>query len=219
MSANHARRVGRRGERGSTILEFALVAPFLMIAFFWTTGLGIMLGRYIQTVQVCRDLAHIYVSGADFTQSANQNLAVQLAQGTGMTATGGNGVVVFSRVITVYQADCDAAGLTSSCNNLNQCVFTQRIVVGNASLRSSAFGTPTASLMNAQGNISATVYLANTDSTVVTTGFSALLVAAGQTTLIPQGNSVWITEVYFPYPDVAYLGPSTAGGTYSRFIY
>lgn len=219
MNSKHARRVGRRGERGSTILEFALVAPFLMIAFFWTTGLGIMLGRYIQTVQVCRDLAHIYVSGADFTQSANQNLAVQLAQGTGMTATGGNGVVIFSRAITVYQADCDAAGLSGSCNNLNQCVFTQRIVIGSASLRTSAYGTPTASLMNSQGNISANAYLTNTDSTVRTSALSAALIAAGQTTLIPQGNAVWITELYFPYPDVAYLGPSTSGGTYSRFIY
>ena len=205
--------------RGSTIVEFALVMPFLMIAFFWTAGLGIMLGRHIQTVQSCRDLAHLYVDGVDFTKSANQNLAVQLAQGTGMTATGGNGTVIFSRVITVYQADCDAAGLSSQCNNLGLCVFTQRIVLGNSALRSSTYGTPTSTLMDPQGNISASVYLANTDASVRTTGLAAALTASGQTLLIPQGNAVWITEVYFPYPDVAYLGPSTSGGTYSRFIY
>lgn len=209
----------RSGQRGNAILEFAVVAPFLITALFGTVGLGMMLGRYIQAVQTCRDLAHMYVDGVDFSQAANQNIAVQLANGTGMTTTGGNGVVIFSRVITVYQADCNAAGFTGTCNNLNQCVVTQRIVVGNSSLQSSAFATPTAALMDAQGNISPSVYLQNTDSSVRTTGLSTLLIAAGETNLIPQGNSVWITEVYFSYPDLAYLGNTTAGGAYARFIF
>jgi Flp pilus assembly protein TadG len=211
---------GRKSrERGNAVLEFAVVAPFLILTLFGTVGLGIMLGRTIQVNQACRDLAHMYVDGVDFTKIANQNIAVQLAQGTGMTANGGNGVVIFSRVMTVYQADCDAAGYTSSCTNLGQCVITQRVVVGASALRASAFATPTSTLMDSGGNISNSVYLQNTDSSVQTTGFAALLIAAGETTLIPQGNYVWVTEVFYQAPDLSFLGGSSGGGVYARFIF
>jgi len=176
-----------------------------------------MMGRYVQAVQVCRDIAHMYSDGVDFSQATNQNIAVQLAQGTGMTTTAGNGVVILSRISTVYQADCDAAGFTNTCNNLNQAVITQRLLIGLSTLRSSAFGTPTSTLMDAQGNISASVYLPNTDSSVRATGFTALLTAAGTTQ--PQGSSAWVAEVYFKYPDIGFLGVDTSGGAYVRFIF
>ena len=205
-------------ERGNAMLEFGIVAPFLIVTLFGTVSLGVMLGRSIQVNQTCRDLAHMYVDGVDFTNPINQNIAVQLAQGTGMTANGGNGVVIFSRVMTVYQADCDAAGFTSTCNNLGQCVVTQRVVVGNAALRASAFATPNPALLNASGNISNSVYLQNTDSSVQTTGLAPMLIAAGEATLIPQGNSVWITEVFYQAPDLSFLGASS-GGSYARFVF
>ena len=210
----------RRARQGTAMVEFAIIAPFLVTLFFGTIGLGMIMGRYVQTLTVARDVAHLYVSGVDFTQTTSQNIALQLAQGTGMTATGGNGVIILSRVATIYQADCDAAGVSGTCNNLGQCVITQRIVLGNAALQSSAFGTPTATLMDAAGNISPSVYLQNTDSSVRTTGFSTLLTSAGMTSLIPQGNSIWVTEVYFTYPDISYLGNwVSGGGAYARFLY
>ena len=111
----------------------------------------------------------------------NRNLALQLAQGTGMTATGGNGVVILSRISTLYQADCDASGFSATCGNLGQAVFTQRLAIGNTALRASAFGTPNSALINAQGNISPSGYLQDTDSTTRATGFTPLLTAAGET--------------------------------------
>jgi Flp pilus assembly protein TadG len=201
------------------MLEFGVVAPCLVILLFGTVALGLMLGRTIQVNSVCRDLAHMYVDGVDFTRAQSQNIAVQLGQGTGMTANGGNGVVVFSRVMTVYQSDCDAAGFSASCNNLGQCVFTQRVVVGNSALRASSFGTPSATILDAAGNISNSVYLQNTDSSTRTSGLDTLLIAAGQPTLIPQGNFVWVTEVFYQAPDLSFLGSSTAGGSYARFIF
>ena len=78
----------KSNQRGSTILEFAIVAPCLVLVLFGSTGLGIMMGRYSQAVQVARDVAHMYSDGVDFTQSSNQNIVIQqLAAGTGMTAT------------------------------------------------------------------------------------------------------------------------------------
>ena len=216
-------------QSGSTILEFAICVPCLVMVFFGTIGLGIMLGRYIQAVQVDRDVAHMYSDGVDFTQSTPQNILVQqLAAGTGMTLTGGNGTVIFSQVQTPYLADCTAAGYTSAqCVNKNTPVFTQRIVVGNKALRASNYGTPTSTLMNSSGNIAPSVYMTNSDPTVkVATSFQSQLVtaagAAGLSTSLPiqpQGNIAYVVETYFQYPDIGFLGFNTTGGAYSCFIF
>jgi Flp pilus assembly protein TadG len=220
-------KIRRRRERqcGSTILEFAIVIPCLTLLFFGTVGLGIMMGRYIQAEQMCRDIAHMYSDGVDFTQSTPQSIIVQLASGTGMTATGGNGVVILSQVQTVYTVDCTAAGV-SPCTNQGLPVFTQRIVVGQSSLLTSAFGTPTSTLMDSSGNISPSVYLSNSDPSVRTSGFEALLdaasVAAGGSGTPPaqsQGGIAYVAEVFIQYPDIGFLGWSTAGGAYARFIF
>ncbi len=217
-----------KGEKGSSIVELALVAPMLMLLFFGVVGLGIMMGRYVQAVAVARDVAHMYSSGVDFSQTANQNIIInQLAQGTGITAAGGNGVIIFSKIATVYQADCDAAGFGANCTNKNLPVFTQRIVIGQSTLRTSAFGTPNSAILDAQGNIAPSVYMKNTDGTVRTTGFetaydSAVQRATGAAPAAPaqpQGDNAYVVEVFFQYPDIAFLGWSTAGGAYAMFIF
>lgn len=217
----------RRGQSGSTLLEFAIVVPCLVLLFFGTVGLGVMMGRYIQCVQVDRDVTHMYSDGVDFTQTTPQNIVVQqLALGTGITATGGNGTIIFSQIQTVYQVDCTAAAV-SPCTNLGLPVFTQRIVLGSSSLRTSNYGTPTSTLMDAKGNISPSVYLSNSDSSVrVGSGFESQLSTAavtaglsGTAPVQPQGNIAYMVEVYFQYPDIGFLGWSTAGGAYSCFIF
>jgi len=228
MKASQISRNGRSRDRrsGSTILEFAICVPCIVFLFFGTIGVGLMMGRYIQTVQVGRDVAHMYSDGVDFTQTTPQNIIVQqLAAGTGLTATGGSGVIIFSQVQTVYQVDCTAAAVTP-CTNIGVPVFTQRVTVGNTSLRTSRFGTPSASILDAKGNISPSVYLSNSNSSVLTTGFEAALDAAqvsaglsGTAPAQPQGNIAYIAEVFFQYPDVGFLGFSTSGGAYSVFIF
>ncbi len=217
----------RERQSGSTLLEFAIVVPCLTLLFFGSIGLGVMMGRYIQAVVVDRDVAHMYSDGVDFTQTTPQNIIVQqLALGTGMTATGGNGVIIFSQIQTVYQVDCTAAAV-SPCTNLGLPVFTQRIVLGNSGLRTSNFGTPSSTLMNASGNISPSVYLTNSDTTVrVAAAFETRLSAAavsaglsGTAPVQPQGNIAYMVETYFQYPDIGFLGWSTTGGAYSCFIF
>jgi hypothetical protein len=216
---------GRKSQRGSTILEFAIVVPCLTLLFFGTVGLGLMMGRYIQAVQLNRDVAHMYSDGIDFSQSTAQNIVVQLAAGTGMTTSGGNGVVILSQIETVYAGDCTASGV-SPCTNQGLPVLTQRIVIGNSSLRSSQFGTPSSTILDASGNISPSVYMGNTNSTVRTTGFEAALdaaaISAGGTGTPPaqaQGSIAYVVETFFPYPEIGFLGFSTAGGAYSCFIF
>jgi hypothetical protein len=183
------------------------------------------MGRYIQCVQVGRDVAHMYSDGVDFTQSLPQSILVQLAAGTGMTAAGGNGVVIFSQIKTVYSADCTAAAV-SPCTNAGLPVFTQRIVVGNSSLRTSQYGTPNPAILDASGNISASVYMSNSDSSVRTTGFESRLdtaqIAAGASgtpPAMPDGDVCYVVEVFFQYPDIGFLGWSTAGGAYTTYIF
>ena len=186
-----------------------------------------VLGRYVEVVQVCRDLAHMYTDGVDFSQAGAKAVAVQLASGTGMTASGGDGVVILSRVQQVYQADCTAAGF-GPCPNAGLIVFTQRLTIGNKALRTSGYGTPNPAILSAQGNINPSVYLQNTDATVrVSPSLAAAYTAAGQVGGLVQGASPYIVEVYFTAPDISFLDfsysanlkSSTSGGVYAKFIF
>lgn len=205
----------RRKEKGTAVVEFALSAPLLVLAFLGTTGLGITLGRSIHAVQYCRDLAHMYADGIDFSVTANKDLAVRLSQMPGMTTTGGNAVVIFSKIITVYAADCTAASV-SPCTNLGQAVVTQRVTVGNTALRSSDFNTPAAIILDPQGFISPAVYLSNSNPTVRATAFTPLLTAAGMTQ--QRGDETWVTETYFAYPALSFFFASSPGA-YTRFMF
>jgi hypothetical protein len=205
----------RNGRRGNTILEFAVVSIVIVPLFFGMVGSGIILGRSIEVVQLCRDLGHMYAKGIDFSQAANQNVAVTLATGTGLTATGGNAVVMFSQVIHVFQADCNAGNHPNDCTNLNKEVFVSRIVIGNASLRTSNYGTPSAGIVNSSGHIAATDYLTNTSA--VANNIGTELASAGLT--LNQGDVVWMTEVHASSPDIGFLGTSGTTGIYAKAIY
>src|ERR1039458_2248555 len=146
----------KRNEKGNALIELAVVSIVIIPLFFGMVGIGINLGHMNQAVQSSRDVGHMYAKGVDFSQAGNQNIVIDLATGTGITTTGGNGVVTLSQVIQVYQADCNAAGYSSSqCTNLGQLVFINRIVIGNSGLRASNYGTPTSSIVNSSGNIAA----------------------------------------------------------------
>ncbi len=159
-----------------------------------------------------RDTGHMYGLGVDFTAAGAQSIVNKLAQGFDMSATG-NAVLIFSQIVTVYQADCDAAGLTASCTNLGQPVFAQRIVLGNPSLRASAFGTPPPAFVGGQGNISPSNYYQQN-----------ALQAAGFGTILAQndGDTAWVVEGFFSQPDLSFLVPGSGvvnRGTYVRSIF
>lgn len=206
-----------RNERGNGLLEFAAVSIVVIPLFFGMVGAGIQLGRMNEAVQICRDAAHMYARGVDFSQTSNQNILVSLATGSGMTVNGGNGVMIMSQIIQVYQADCTSAGLTAAqCTNLNQLVFVNRLVTGNSGLRASNYGTPPAALVNAQGNIAPSDYLTK-PSLVLTGGFATELTNAGLT--LNDGDVAYMTEFYESMPDLSFLGASGSGGVYAKAIF
>ncbi len=188
------------------MIEFLLAALLLILPLlFGTFIIGMRLVRANQVEEVCRDAGHMYAYGINLSQASGQNLLVDLAQGLNLTPTGGNGVIILSTIIMVGPNDCDAGGSTNgTCNNLNQTVFTGRIVIGNPNLtinnklQMSAFGTPTAAIVNSSGYILPADYSSN--SGALANNFSNVI------TLVP-GQVAYVAEAYFASPDFGLLYP------------
>jgi len=195
--------------RGSAMIELALIVSVSVPILLGVAGLGIRLGRTLEGTQVTRDVAHMYALGTDFSLPGTQAIAQTLSRDFTLTATG-NGVLVLSRVMQVYQTDCSGAGL-ANCPNLNQTVFAQRLVIGNSTLRSSAFGTPPPGYIDSQGNIKSADYCKQ--STLIASGFGTVL-------SLLQGQSAYLVEGYFSMPEfnLTYEG-ATKGGFYVRFVF
>ena len=208
MSDRRAIRGARCGERGSALVEFVLCFSLFWVPFFmgmWKFGMDLI--RTNQVTEVCRDAAHMWAYAIDFSQPGNQAILQKVAQGINITSTG-QGVVILSTVTFVASNDCQRAGLqphTNSCPNMNQHVFTQRVLVGNASVGVSGFGTPNAADMDSSGNIGAPTYL--TDTTCRATGFSNLMT-------LSSGQYAFMAEMVLNSPDLSGWGP--LGNTSSR---
>ncbi len=205
---------GRPRERGSALVEFVLcISLFWVPLFFGTLVIGFNLVRVLQVTQVCRDAGHMYSFGIDFSQAAYQNLLVSLSRGLNMTTTGGNGVIILSTVTYIAGTDCTAGGYqanTTSCPNMNQTVFTRRIVIGNASLHASTFGTPSSGNMDSSGNVSSAGYLTNTADRAV--AFSNIMT-------ISSGQYAYVSEMFVTSPDFSWWGPLGTTASNSRSIF
>lgn len=198
----------RRLRNGNAMVEFALVISFAMPMLLYMFELGITLSRSIQVRTVNRDAGSMFVRNIDFSLPVNQQILLRIAQGLGITLNGGSGVVILSQVMYVGDNECVAGGFqpdTGSCPNYNQYVFLKRNVIGNAGLRSSSFGTPSASRVAADGSIGIQNYL--TDSSCVATGFGLLLTMGG-------GEISYLSETY--HVSAGLTLPGISSGTYAR---
>lgn len=205
----HAESAAPRRRAGNSIVEMALVVAVSVPVLLGVAGLGIRLGRTLGATQATRDVAHMYALGTDFSLPGTQAIARTLSREFSLTSTG-TGVLILSRIVKVYQADCDAAGVPT-CLNLDQPVFAQRIVIGNSTLRASSFGTPPASYIDAQGNISSHNYCGQ--PTLIAGGFDAVL-------SLSQNQSAYLVEGYFSMPEISlsYFG-APGGGYYVRLLF
>lgn len=204
------RRQPSRAVRGSTMLELALILSVGLPLLLGVAGVGVQLGATLAGTQLTRDVGHMYALGADFSQPGKVDIAQALSTNFTLTNTG-TAVLILSKVVQVYQADCTAASL-KTCPNLNEPVFANRIVLGNSSLRSSSYGTPPASYLDSSGNITSSNYMQQ--STLIATGFGAVMTLA-------DGQVAYLTEGYFSMPQLDLLDPITneKGGYYVRFVF
>lgn len=192
-------RRSRSGERGSSLIEFVLCFALFWVPFFfgmWNVGISLI--RTIQVTEVCRDAAHMLAFGIDFSDVSNQAMLQTIAQGLNLTSTG-QSVVILSMVTYVTNSNCTAAGL-SNCANSNQYVLTKRIVIGNSSIRASAYGNPNVADMDSSGNIAASTYM--TDPTCVATGFSSLFPVNSGTPTLAGGQYAYMAETTLISPDL-----------------
>lgn len=201
----------RSRQSGNALIEFALGFALLLPLYVWMIVYGLDLKRLMEVGQISRDAGHMYGRGVDFSLPGNQDVLVRLAAGMNMTRTGGAGVVLLSRVLKIGPQEClDGGVAVASCSNLGLAVFTQRVVVGNASLHTSRIGTPLGSLLQSDGSISPADYL--TKAGARTTNFNPILNLA-------DGEIAYVAEVWFESPVKNFPKDNSRGPLYARTIF
>ena len=204
-------RVPRKTEKGSAIVEFAFVAPFLCLLLLGTVSVGMTLTKSLQAGVVSRDCGLMFMRQVDFTLEQNKRLAVKLASGMGMTTTGGDGAVVLTELLRIGADDCAAGGLSlAACSNFDQVVAVKRVTIGNASLFLSSFGTPSTSLIGPTGDIAVSNYLTNV-SVRAPNHFSLMTLGAGE--------RAFASEAYFLTPEINLPGYRSNTYVYQRNIF
>jgi hypothetical protein len=199
---NFLQGIRNRRRRGTAIIELGLIMFPLVILLFGVTVIGIQLGQSVRGAQITRDAASMYVRGIDFSLDANQDLLVRLAQGMGLAKVGGKGVMIFTKVTWVTQAECNDAGLTP-CNG-DRHVMTHRVIVGDASLHTSALGTPD----SAEPSGIILDYMQN-PAAIATFPYMQLR----------PGEDAYVTEGFFDTPEVNFPGLHRDAGVYTIALY
>jgi len=142
----------RSKHTGTTLVRLCVLgAIFLVPLSIGVVSITNSASRSDHAYQISHNVGSMYAQGLDFSQGANQNIALSVAQGIGIDIQGGKAVVILSKIRMVHPSDCPA-GDSGNCGNQGYPVVTERYVLGNRSLRTSSFGTP-ASLDPASGKV------------------------------------------------------------------
>lgn len=197
-------RLRPRARRGNAVVELGLVAIPLTMTLMGTAVVGLNLGRSIHAAQVNRDAGSFFVRGIDFSTTSNKAMLVRLAQGLGITATGGTGVIYLSKVTFIPSTKCTALNL-SPCNS-NKHVVVQRLSIGNTSQRQSTLGTPASNLIDAKGLVNNFM----TNSTAI---------AYFPWMTLSDNEYAFVAESYFASPNFDLPGFRTGTGIYTISIY
>ncbi|MBE7543957.1 MAG: pilus assembly protein [Bryobacteraceae bacterium] len=201
--------IRRRPQRGNTIVEFAAVALFLTPLLLGTFTLGMNLNQSVRVTQVVRDAGHMYARFVDFTLPSNQDILVRLAIGLRMTRDGGDGVIILSKVTYLSDDDCTGAGVSlADCANRGNYVITNRVVVGNPSLRASDYGTPSNTSLDSSGN----TYDIYRDTSVRATNFGSVLT-------LNSGQFAFVAEGLFRGAGINLTSSGIGNDVYSRAIF
>jgi hypothetical protein len=200
----------RRTQRGSAFIEFVFCfGLFWVPLFLGVSQFGFQLVQALQVTQVCHDSGHMYAYGIDFAQSSNRYLLASFAPALRIdpTGAGGTSVVVLSTVDLIGTAECQAGGYSSTCPNYNKLVFTNQVVIGNAALHASAFGSP--STNSSTGNVpmggtSSAGYLNQASAQV--TNFPNITLSSGTT----GQQYAYIAEMYSKATGLNWFFPGTS---------
>src|ERR1700678_2451502 len=101
---------------GTSIRLYALGAIFLV-----PLSIGVLLvtsnaSQNDNAYQISHDVASMYAQGLNFSQRANQNIALSVADGKGIDVRGGKGVLILSKIRVVHPSDCPGSA-SGKCGN------------------------------------------------------------------------------------------------------
>jgi hypothetical protein len=209
-------------ERGSAFVEFLLCfAFFLLPLLLGTVAVGLNIIESIEVTQVCRDAAHLFSYGIDFSSSSGQQMLTTLAPGIDLSSSG-SGEIILSIVTYITSTDCVAAGYSSTCPNANKIVMTRRILVGNSNLFSSSFATPSSTIWNSStgvvaiGDSNGNAGYLNDSSAVVSTSSS---LSTPSVITLADGQYAYIAEMKVNTPGLSLWGPLGTTAVRAQFIF
>ena len=198
----------RRRLGGSACIEFAFVVMVLVPLFLGTGAAGINMILTLQTIQLARDAGHMYARGLDFSQPGNKTILGNLGTTLGLSTTAGSGsaLVILSALTYVDKAACAAAGAVDSngnpsgCTNFGKWVFTQRLQIGNSSVRTSNIGSPLTSgptgvtVDATTGKISVSDYVTKAGAVATFSSINPYAVVNGNVSGLPSGEVLYVAE-------------------------
>ncbi len=192
----------RNSESGASVVEFAFITFTLVPLLIGAGVIGVNLVRTLQTEQLARDAGHMFARGVDFSASGNEEILANIGSSLNLSATSGSGsaVVILSKLTYVDNNACTAGGAVNSngqpsgCTNLGKWVFTQRLTVGNTSIRSSNLGTPSGVSLSSNGSIAPSDYVTKAGAVAQFTSINPYSDISGTIAGLPSGQDVYFAE-------------------------
>src|SRR5688572_32382311 len=198
----------RKQLRGVSCIEFAFSMITLTPLLLGTGVVGVNMIRTLETIQLARDVGHMYARGVDFGQPGNKTIVATLGSTLGLTTSpaSSKAVVILSKLVYIDQSACaavgavDGAGNPSGCGNYLKWVFSQRLVMGNPSVRSSNYGSPLTSgptgvtVDPATGKISPNEYTIKAGAVANFSAMNPYSSVNGVAQGVPSGQSLYLAE-------------------------
>ena len=201
----------QKSERGVSVLEFALVAFPMILMLFGVVVIGVDLGRAIQVAQICRDADSMFSRGVPLYSSSAQAFLVQLGQNMNLQTSGGDGLIILSKIQFVPDPSCGTPASSSYPNcTAGSNRLLQRIQIGNTAIVGSATRFPTVGTVTYDSLNQVNNYL--TDPNAVITSFSTAL------QLKPLEES-FVAEAYFQTTGVSLGLLQISPGIYAQSFY
>ena len=230
----------QKGQRGQEILEFGLVALCLYVPLLLGTFVvGMNLIKTIQAKNTTRDMADMYIHGADFSDGGYQTLVKELGTGLNLqsptyasgtqtrddTGTAGDGIIWISKIMYVG---------TGGGNNAGNFVWVQRVRIGNKNLITgnvaSVLGDPSSIpaadfLLDGEVDSSQIDYRNNANDKLGASA-QATMIAMWITPLSPasrtalvDGQVIYVVEGYFQTPQFSMGTAYNSSGVYARYFF
>jgi hypothetical protein len=193
--------------RGVSTIEFAFATLVLVPLLLGSGVTGVNMIRTLQTVQLARDAGHMYARNVDFALPGNKKILVRIGKDLGLGMTSGSAVVILSCLTYVDKNACAAVGAvdaggnpTAACTNYTKWVFTQRLVIGNGSIKPSTYGSPVTGgtqgviINSTTGKISQSDYVKKAGAVANFNAINPYAVVSGVAQGLPSGEVLYLAE-------------------------